>query len=214
MDELHYTLLSDGPSDKALMPILTWLLQQHVPNLPIQSRWADLRMLPKPPRELCTKIQESVHLFPCNLLFIHRDAEKASLDDRLNEIRQAVSEACIDTEISDFICVVPIRMTEAWLLFDVDAIRQAAGNPNGTLPLQIPRLSDVESLPNPKKILHKALRTATEYGTHRRKRFEVKKAVQRVPKCIEDFSPLRTLSAFTALEEEVLRIVESQNWNN
>jgi hypothetical protein len=214
MDELQYTLLSDGPADKALIPILTWLLRQHLPNLPIQSRWADLRMLPRPPKELCGKILESIHLFPCNLLFIHRDAENASLDERLNEIRRAVTEASIDNEISDFICVVPVRMTEAWLLFDIDAIRQAAGNPNGTLALQLPRLSDVESLPNPKRVLHKALRIATEYGTHRRRRFDVNKAVQRVPKCIEDFSPLRNLSAFIVLEEEVIRIIESQSWNS
>jgi hypothetical protein len=213
MDELRYTLLSDGPADKALVPVLTWLLQQHLPNLPIQFRWADLRMLPRPPRDLCVKIRESIKLFPCNLLFIHRDAENASLDSRLNEIRQAVAEARIDNEISDFICVVPVRMTEAWLLFDIDAIRQAAGNPNGTLPLQLPKLSDIESLPNPKKILHRALRTATEYGTRRRRRFNANRAVQLISGYIEDFSPLRNLPAFIALEEEVKRMVESEGWN-
>lgn len=29
MKELRYTLLSDGPSDQALIPILTWVLVQH-----------------------------------------------------------------------------------------------------------------------------------------------------------------------------------------
>ncbi len=28
--ELQCTLLSDGSSDKALIPILTWLLEQHL----------------------------------------------------------------------------------------------------------------------------------------------------------------------------------------
>lgn len=210
MGELRYTLLSDGPADKALVPILTWLLRQHVPNLPIQPRWADLRRLPRPPRELRGRIQESMHLFPCDLLFVHRDAETASLDDRLNEIRQAVADASVDDEITDFICVVPVRMTEAWLLFDIDAIRQAAGNPNGTVPLQLPRLSDIESLPDPKRVLHKALRTATERSGRRIRRFDVNSAVQRVPECVQDFSPLRSLTAFAALEEEVRRTVESR----
>lgn len=214
MEELRYTLLSDGSADKALLPILTWLLRQHLPNLPIQPRWADLRRLPRPPRELSGRIRESIHLFPCNLLFIHRDAETASLDDRLNEIRQAVADASIDNEISDFICVVPVRMTEAWLLFDINAIRQAAENQNGTVPLRLPRLSDVESLPNPKRVLHMALRTAKEYGTRRMKRFNENRAVQLIPGYIEDFSPLRSLSAFAALEEEVTRTVESRGWND
>ena len=64
MNELHYTLLSDGPTDKALMPILKWLLQQRLVNVPIQPHWADLRRLRRPPRELHEKIQKSVEVYP------------------------------------------------------------------------------------------------------------------------------------------------------
>ena len=213
MEELQYTLLSDGSADRALMPILTWLLRQHVPNLPIQSRWADLRRLPRPPRELHKKIQESTHLYPCDLLFVHRDAETASLDVRLSEIKQAVSDASIENGISTVVCVVPVRMTEAWLLFDVGAIRRAAGNPNGNVSLNLPSLSRVETLPNPKRILHDILREATERSTGRKRSFNTNKAVQRIPEFIEDFSPLRRLSAFMALEEEVKETIESHCWN-
>ena len=214
MEELRYTLLSDGPADKALMPILTWLLRQYVPNLPIQSSWADLRRLPRPPRELNERIQESIRLYPCDLLFVHRDAETVSLEVRLNEIKQAGLDASIEDEPSTVVCVVPVRMTEAWLLFDIDAIRQAAGNPNGTVPLNLPNLSKVEALPNPKRVLHDILREATELNTRRKKRFDTNKAVQRIPEFIEDFSPLRRLSAFIALEEEVKETIESQHWND
>jgi len=214
MEELRYTLVSDGSADKALMPILTWLLRQYAPNLPIQSRWADLRRLLRPPRELHERILESIRLYPCDLLFVHRDAETASLGVRLNEIRQAVLDASIENEISTVLCVVPVRMTEAWLLFDISAIRQAAGNPNGTVPLNLPILSDIEGLPNPKRVLHDILREATELGTHRKKRFDTDRAVQRIPECIEDFSSLRRLSAFIALEEEVKETIESQCWND
>ena len=205
MEELRYTLLSDGPSDKALMPILTWLLRQHFPNLPIQSRWSDLRRLPRPPRELHDRIRSSIELYPCDLLFVHRDAENTSLEERLSEINQAVLNASIDSQIPAVICVVPIRMTEAWLLFDINAIRQAAGNPNGTVPLNLPTLSEIESIPNPKRVLRDILRTATELSARRRRRFDTNIAVQRIPECIEDFSHLRSLSAFIALEEELKR---------
>ncbi len=214
MEELRYTLLSDGPSDKALMPILTWLLRQHVPNLPIQPSWSELRRLPTPPRELHEKIQKSIELYPCDLLFIHRDAETTSLEERLGEINQAVSNAIVDRQMLAVVCVVPIRMTEAWLLFDINAIRQAAGNPNGTVPLNLPTLSGVESIPNPKRVLHNILRTATELRTYRRRRFDTNLAVQRIPECIEDFSSLRSLSAFIALEDELKRTIESQCWDD
>lgn len=214
MQELRYTLLSDGPSDKALMPILTWLLRQQISCLPIQPSWADLRRLVRRPRELHGKIQESIHLYPCDLLFIHRDAERESLDNRLSEIRQAVTSACVNGQVSAIVCVVPVRMTEAWLLFDGDAIRQAAGNPNGKVSLQMPAISVVESLPDPKRVLNKILRTATELRTRRRRRFDVSVAVQRIPEYIEDFSPLRKLSAFFALEEAVKETIKSQEWGD
>ncbi len=214
MEELRYTLLSDGPSDKALMPILTWLLRQHFPNLPIQSRWSDLRRLPRPPRELHDRIRSSIELYPCDLLFVHRDAENTSLEERLSEINQAVLNASIDSQIPAVICVVPIRMTEAWLLFDINAIRQAAGNPNGTVPLNLPTLSEIESIPNPKRVLRDILRTATELSARRRRRFDTNIAVQRIPECIEDFSSLRSLSAFIALEEELRITIESQCWDD
>ncbi len=214
MEELRYTLLSDGPSDKALMPILTWLLRQRVPNLPIQPSWSDLRWLRTPPRELHEKIRESIKLYPCDLLFVHRDAETASLEERLGEINQAVSNAIVDRQMPAVVCVVPVRMMEAWLLFDINAIRQAAGNPNGTVPLNLPTLSGIESLPNPKRVLHNILRTATELGTYRKRRFDTNIAVQRIPECIEDFSPLRSLSAFIALEEKLRITIESQCWDD
>jgi hypothetical protein len=213
MEELQYTLLSDGPADKALMPVLTWLLRQHVPKLPIQSRWVELRRLLRPPRELHEKIQESIRLYPCDLLFVHRDAETASLEFRLNEIKEAVLNTRIENETFTVVCVVPIRMTEAWLLFDIDAIRQAAGNPNGTVSLNLPDMSKVEALPNPKRVLHDILREATGLSSRRKKRFDTNRAVQRIPDFIEDFSPLRRLSAFIVLEEEIKETIESQGWN-
>ena len=58
MKEIRYTLLSDGSSDKALLPILSWLLYQHCPEYAIQSQWADLGRLPKPPKQLPEKINK------------------------------------------------------------------------------------------------------------------------------------------------------------
>jgi len=147
------------------------------------------------------------------LLFVHRDAENTSLEERLSEINQAVLNASIDSQIPAVICVVPIRMTEAWLLFDINAIRQAAGNPNGTVPLNLPTLSEIESIPNPKRVLRDILRTATELSARRRRRFDTNIAVQRIPECIEDFSSLRSLSAFIALEEDLRITIESQCWD-
>ena len=45
MQQLRYTLMADGSSDRALLPILTWLLRQSCGQIPIQPEFADLRRL-------------------------------------------------------------------------------------------------------------------------------------------------------------------------
>lgn len=208
MHELSYTLLSDGPADRVLIPILTWLLRQHFSGTPIQSRWADLRPLPNPPSALYERIQVCIELFRCDLMFIHRDAETVSLVDRLNEIGNAVSQAArTSASLPHCIGVVPVRMTEAWLLFDTTAIRHAAGNPNGAIVLDLPQLVSLEHLPDPKDILRRLILSATELGANRRRCFNVASAIQRIPEYIDDFSILRTLSAFSNLETRLRPIV-------
>jgi len=212
LKDLQYTLLSDGPTDKALMPILSWLLYQRLPRCAVQHRWADLRPLPKPPKVLHEWIQTAIELYPCNLLFVHRDAEGESLLGSRSEVDDAVRQACGTGVIPPAIATVPVRMTETWLLFDAQAIRNAAGNPNGSIKLDLPRLTELESLPDPKSTLHNLILKATELGTHRRARFDVGTAIQRIPEYIDDFSPLRGLPAFAALETRIVDVIREQRW--
>ena len=101
------------------------------------------------------------------------------------------------------ICVVPVRMHEAWLLFDESAIRKAAGNPNDSVVLQPPATSIVEGIPDPKALLYDLLRTASERRGRRLKKFDPGKHARLVSEQIADFSPLRALSAFQRLEADV-----------
>jgi hypothetical protein len=156
------------------------------------------------------RIQLSVELYPCQLLFIHRDAEKEAHATRVDEIRTALSK--VNPHFPPSVCVVPVRMTEAWLLFDMLALRKAASNPNGTAVLQLPDIRRLEREPDPKKILHDLLRSASELSPRRLKKFSVSDCTYRVAELIDDFSPLRTLSAFAALETEMKATIAAQGW--
>lgn len=213
VNDLQYTLLSDGPTDKALIPILTWLLHQHLPHCAVQPHWADLRRLVRPPRTLHERIQTAVNLYPSSdLIFVHRDAERIAFGDRAAEIDDAINRARDAGLILPAVAVVPVRMTETWLLFDESAIRRAAGNPNGSVVLALPCVADLECIPEPKNMLHGLILEATEKGTHRRARFDIGSAVDLIPQRIDDFSPLRVLSAFTALEERIVEVLGEQRW--
>lgn len=212
MKELCYTLLSDGSSDKALMPILTWLLRKHQVECAIQSNWADLRRLPKPPKTLLPRIISSLELYPCDLLFVHRDAEKEPREKRVVEIQKAVEEVKKSVGVPPAVCVIPVRMQEAWLLFDEAALRKAAGNPRGRQPLQLPDITKLEQQPDPKEILHRLLREASGLTGRRLKQFSVNERVHRVAELMDDFSPLTALPAFQALEADIKQVIQLHSW--
>ena len=210
MRELRYTLLTDGSSDTALLPILSWALKWHV-DCPVQETWADLRYLSRPPKRLADRIQVSLDLYPCDLLFIHRDAEREPLPKRIAEIRQGLEEAG-QWKVTPAVCVIPVRMTEAWLLIDERAVRRAAGNPHGQEALDLPSVGTLEHVSYPKSLLYDCLRKASGLSGNRRKRFRVTESVQRISSFIQDFSPLRSLSAFVCLENSIKRVVSEQSW--
>ena len=207
--ELHCTLLSDGSSDRALIPILRWLLHCHLPHCAIQLAWADLRQLPRPPRELHERIAASVELYPCDLLFVHRDAEGTSFQNRQTEVVCALGKAGVAPPGTP---VIPVRMMEAWLLLDETAIRKAADNPNGQERLDLPKLGDIETISDPKRHLHDLVLDATGLPPQRRKRFSPYGAVHRIAEYVDDFSPLRRLSAFAHLEARLIATIREQGW--
>ena len=213
MDALRYTLLSDGSSDQALVPILTWLLRAQGIHGAIQPEWADLRRLPKPPHTLSERISLSLDLYPCDLLFVHRDAEGDLQHVRTEEIHQALAAAAQRVQIPPTVCVVPVRMQEAWLLFDEQAIRWAAGNPHGRASLVLPPLNTLAQLPDAKRVLYDLLREASGLTGRRRRQFRAPTRARRVAEVINDFSPLRTLCAFRRLEDEIRRVVHTHGWH-
>ncbi len=215
MRELRFTLVSDGSSDQALLPHLRWLLLLHGVAMPLQGAWADLRWLPHPPRTLTKKIARAVELHPCDLLFVHRDAEKAQLDIRREEILREIPKARKDGEVPRAICVVPVRMQEAWLLFDEAAIRWAAGDPHGQQPLPLPPLARLEQVPDPKADLYQLLRAASGTRGRRLQKFRPEVSARRVAEFIEDsrgFSSLLALPAFKALSDDVRAAVTQHGW--
>ncbi len=214
MSGLRYTLVSDGRADRALMPHLTWLLREHGVEQAIQSEWADLWRLPIKPRGLTEKIIKSVELYPCDLLFVHRDAEREPLESRVTEIQRAVEDASQFITVPPVVCVVPVRMQEAWLLFDEAAIRRAAGNQNGQQQLNLPRLSRIEGLPDPKRTLCDLLRVASGLSSRRLTRLRVRTYATQVSAYIEDFSPLRALPSFNSLEAEIEQVISHQDWDS
>ena len=212
MQELRYTLMADGSSDRALLPILTWLL---APVLRCYSHPGGVcrpaSPISLPPRKLSERIDRSVELYPCDLLFVHRDAERVLIEEREAEIRKALEKSSVEGSVR-VICVVPVRMQEAWLLIDEAALRRAAGNPNGTQPLAMPDVQKLEELADPKQLIRELLSQASGLQGRRLERFNWRSSAHRVAEMISDFSILYRLAAFQRLAAEVKRVATAGQW--
>lgn len=197
MRHIKATLVTDGSSDRLLVPLIELLFSAH-------TQWAYqvtcAEGLPPMSSGLKARMDAALALFPCDILFVHRDAEGVDAALRQNEI-EASWHALQQT--TTLVCVIPVRMTESWLLASEMPIRTAVSNPNGSESLSLPASKDIESLPDPKTLLFDALKVATGWNASRKKRFNPHPYRHRVSELIDDLTPLRRLSSFRHLEAQV-----------
>lgn len=211
MSFFRYTLVTDGSSDRILRYLIDWLLERLGMG-DVEGTWADPRIFRagERPRRLRTRLAAALESYPCDVLFVHRDAERQPRADRVAEIREAVTQLLSSPPA---VCVVPVRMTEAWLLIDESALRQAAGNPTGRAALGLPAVRELEDLPDPKEKLFDILRKASERrGRRRRRGFSEHEARLRLGEFISDFSPLEILPAFQAFRADLEAVLAQEGW--
>ncbi len=185
--QLTYAVVADGGTDRMLIPIMQWAVHRLDPNVEILE--PVFRKRTGSVAEFLASRRPEVML-----IFVHRDAENATLEERLREFE-------LD-ERQDVVPVIPVRMSEAWLLIDGSAIARAAGSPKARV--SVPALREIENIANPKEKLTTLLIEAAGSPTGRRgERFQrdLRKRRVSVANHIADFSPLEHLSAFRAFQK-------------
>ena len=199
----------DGPSDRALKRLLELLIHDCAPELLFDLEWVNPTFTPARSLRVADRVSRTVKLYPsADVILLHRDAEREPLDVRTAEIEAGVKELRErGMSIAPTIAVVPVRMQEAWLLVSETAIREAAGRPRGTVPLNLPSVDRVEALADPKAVLCEALDVASETTGRRRRAFRAQRVAGLVSEYIHDLAPLRQLVAFRVLEERLRAVL-------
>lgn len=207
MQEIRFTLVADGSSDKTLLRVIKWLMDDLYPQIPNSTVFADFRELPVPPKSLGEKIDTARHYYPFDVLCIHRDAESTKIKT-IQERRQEIKDKIGEHEFEKTVCVIPVKMMETWLMIDKEAIKKAAGNRNYSGVIDLPAIRTLEKESQPKITLHEVLKQASGLKGRNLQKFNVDKAVHRVAENITDFSPLRQLEAFKVFESEVKTVID------
>jgi len=206
--------VADGSSDSLLKPILEWLLDQHLPagstlNLQVPE-WG---LLPDrvSVKTLPEKLLAARLFFTAPIYFIHRDVEKdGTWEKRSQEIDQAIQRV-FKSQPPPYVRVIPVQMTETWLLHNEEAIREAAENPGGRDYLPLPPLNELENKKHVKTLLLNILRDASGLSGRKLQKFEAyeRRRLHRLAALQQEkgFAVLRALPAFQALEQEVIALV-------
>jgi len=215
MPQLLVTLVGEGTSDEALLPIIEWTLKNPalglLPDVELLLRFVGPDDTPGM-YDVIERALATVAELPCDLLFIHHDADGPT-HVRWSEIMRA---AVLDArrrgnDVPPTVPVVPVREMEAWLLLDEAAIREAAGAPDGTMPLSLPRAAEIEAAPDPKAILRRALRTASGLSQRRWPQIDAIRP-DTIVGIMSSFEHLRALPAFQAFEVDVRRVIAELGW--
>lgn len=182
-------MICDGGTDRALIPIINWAIHRLDPGVEILE--PDFR---KRQGSLQAFLQK--HESNAMLIFVHRDSEKETRSERLREFEGVDRQGVVP--------LIPVRMTEAWLLFDSLAIARAADAPGASV--VVPSLGSIETLPDPKALLEELLLEAAGNPTGRKRKMFKRRIVSRrvsVASLISDYAPLEQLPAFAAFQAEL-----------
>lgn len=150
--------LGEGSSDSGIVPHIEALAAGIDVEVTITN--PDLGRLKKPPgNAVADKLKVSIEIGGMyDLIVVHRDTDRDGRDARLSEIASAVNKFAPG---SCYAPVIPVRMTEAWLLADEHSLRQVAGNPKGRVPLNLPPVAKLEKISDPKQMLKEILGKAS-----------------------------------------------------
>lgn len=187
--QLTWAIVADGGTDRLLIPVIQWAIHRLDP---------DVEILEPEFRKRRGTVEESIGACSSGamIIFVHRDSENLSLQERLREFRNVTRPNVVP--------VVPVRMSEAWILFDGQAVAKAAGS--RAADVAVPRTTEIESIGNPKERLDELLFLAAGTPAGRRGRNFRRSITQRrvsVAEYIMDYSPLEDVPAFRTFQESL-----------
>ncbi len=185
--QLTWSVVADGGTDLMLVPVIQWAIHRLDP---------DVEILEPEFRKRRGGIEDFLRTYNSGamVVFAHRDSENLTLENRLREFH-GVTRA-------DVVPVVPVQMSEAWILFDGAAVAKAAGSPAAEV--VAPAIAEIENIRNPKERLDELLFRAAGLPAGRRGRNFKRSITQRrvsVAAHIADYGPLEGVPAFRRFQE-------------
>jgi hypothetical protein len=181
MKQLVIAFSPEGPTDvRFLREIIRRTATELLSSLQARGEAEVLDPIPLPREKgsAATKIlQLSRDARGYHCLVIHADADHATpalaLTDRIQPGRQLVAQEPIGSVCPIIIPLIPVHMTEAWMLADPDALLKATGTPLSASQLNLPNAAGAERKAQPKAFLEEFLRHSQAHLSRKRDRIDI-----------------------------------------
>ncbi len=200
--------VSEGSSDAPLADLVTTLFETR--GVTVQLTKPDFALLnERVARDVASRVEAGHRLMEgraVELLVVHRDVDNTTSSYRLKELQEALQAVGVEVPL---VPILPVRMTEAWLLLDEGAIRTVAGNPRGRRDLALTRVHELERLADPKARLREALLAAADVRGRRRTRLDQRfeRNRRQLLERLDPAGPINQLPSWAALLGDVDQVV-------
>ena len=207
--QLYIGLVAEGSTDIRFMaPILLKTFHELAINCRTEIQIEDVVEFSKPHglgfTDQMRVVSENAINRGISVLCIHADADSPTAENTINSKFTPFLEAVsLKPDLNfrpEFVPVIPVQMTEAWMLADPVALSEITGLPEATF--RTDALSgSPERHANPKRILEEVLREA--FGNKRRKSNLAKlSSYYQIAGQKTSLPMLRRLSSFNAFEQQ------------
>lgn len=173
---LQIGFVTEGSTDVRFLKNILWKTFQHVAfdcNTSIEVY---------EPEELTEKngatykdqiLDLSIKYNYFHVICIHRDSDSPTIDKTLQLIINPAFESVQrhhGDNCKNLVPIIPVQMTEAWMLADTELLRNKIGTKLTSAQLGLPnRINQIESISDPKYVINSAIRIAQSHSTKRRR---------------------------------------------
>jgi hypothetical protein len=146
------------------------------------------------------------------ILCVHADADDFNVNNVMNfKIKPAFEEV---NKIQDNVCknivpIIPVTMSEAWMLADVELLKNEIGTDLSDKELDFHR--HPETIANPKAVIENAIRITQEQFSKKRYKITIGEIYQSIGQQL-DIDKLNTLKSYQLFKTEVIKAFKALNY--
>jgi len=215
MNTIIFALYAEGRTDERFLPLI---IQRTAIDILIRRGKkivyvADPAVLvlenPEPSSRAERILRAAQQASGYHALIVHADADHPTAYQAMKERIQPGFERVLTERDKNEVCrqlvpIIPIRMTEAWMLADIEALQEVIGTDLDAERLGISKKRNIESDTDPKQTIKEAVRNAEANSSPRRRRIKLASLYEPLAGRIR-LERLQSLSAYRQFADDLTK---------